>query len=326
MSSELRVASIDVGTNSVLLTIARCPSQGSEGGGGEEGEKKEEAEPEPEPLGEWCEIPRLGEGLQRSGRLDPDAIERTLRVLLGYRRRIERHGVARWAAVGTAALRTAANADAFLEPAERCLGCPVEVVTGEREAQLAARGALSGWPRPRPSQALIVDIGGGSTEFVWWRGGRVEQARSLPLGVVRLTEAFLRDDPPSPRQCRHLQEHVAGALRDLPEPTRPVVAVAGTATTLAMLAQGLERYEAARVHGTWLPFEALSGWAHRLAAMPLPRRRALPGVPARRADVLVAGALLLQAVVSWSGAPGCWISDRGVRWGRLLELCALAGT
>lgn len=296
-----RIGAIDIGTNSVLLTIADCSDDGCV------------------PVVERATITRLGRGVDRSGKLATDAIERTLACIVSYADALREHAVERFDAVGTSALRDAANAAEFVGPAERALGITPRVVTGVEEASLTFDGALSGLTLE--GDVGVVDIGGGSTEFVVGRAGEVREVRgsavSIDIGCVRLTERHCAGDPPSADQLASLRADIATALSAAPTTRRidHLVAVAGTATTLAALELRLPKYDRARVHGFRLARSAIAAWVERLAAAPLAERRALPGLEPARADVIVAGAVALLAVVERTGKDACIVSERGVRWG-----------
>lgn len=313
--SVRRAAVIDVGTNSVLLTVAR-QLRGDDPSGDRYVAEVERAT-----------ITRLGEGVDRTRQLAPAAIERTLACLRDYAELIRLHAAERVAIVGTSALRDAQGGEAFIEQASAIVGAPLEVISGEREAELTFRGALSGLTVEGP--VVVFDIGGGSTEVI---AGSVQRqpfvlrstgARSFDVGSVRLTERHVRTDPPRAEEIAAIRADVRAiwSEEDLPIAGFPtLVGVAGTVTTLAALALGLERYEPEKVHGAVLEAGAVDRLVERLAALPLAERRRLPVLDPRRADVIVAGAVLCSEVLRWLGGAELVVSDRGVRWGLLEEL------
>ncbi|MCC6747445.1 MAG: Ppx/GppA family phosphatase [Deltaproteobacteria bacterium] len=301
-----RAAAIDIGTNSVLLLVAE------RGPGGPLRAVREEVR-----------ITRLGQGVDRTGSLAPEAIARTLASVGDYARILDELGVERRAALGTAALRDAQNGAAFLGPAQRVLGCEVEVISGEREASLvlsAVRSAFGGLP----DRTLVLDVGGGSTELILAEADRLLDLTSLQLGSVRLTERHVRHDPPTPDELRAVAADVARSLATLPatfsSPPARLIGVAGTVTTLATVELGLARYDADRVNGCVLSREQVAGVIDRLAALPLVERRGVIGLEPARADVIVAGALIVKTVAEHFGLSAVTVSDRGVRWGRAAEL------
>ena len=307
----MRVASLDIGTNSVLLLVAE-----SEGGA-------------LRPVLERATITRLGEGVDRSRELSNAACERTLACLAAYASDLREQGVTRVAAVGTSALRDARGGKEFAARAAAILGVTPRVIDGDEEARLSFRGGLSGLAEA--GNVTVFDIGGGSTEVIIGSvtaGARaISKAVSLDIGSVRLFERHVRRDPPSAEELNDVEQDIARALHGAPkpEPGATLVGVAGTVTQLAALELGLERYDATRVHGSRLSTAAVTRLAARLAALDLAERRALPGMHPARADVLVVGSAIARAVLEWSGALELIVSDRGVRWGLAEELAEQGG-
>jgi exopolyphosphatase / guanosine-5'-triphosphate,3'-diphosphate pyrophosphatase len=326
------IAAIDIGTNTTLMLVARS--------------RPGEPQGEPQVLAEAAEITRLGRGIGAGAgaRLGDEGIARTLEVLRRYAALAASHGAsgpAHVAAVGTEALRRAGNAAAFLEPAAAVLGAPVEVIDGEREAALTFRAVLASFPEVATRRALVIDIGGGSTEVVAADGGRVALRSSLPIGSVRLTERHVRGDPPAPAELAAMERDIDEQLGRIPQafatggPTPPLlVGVAGTVTSLAAMAaagdtgagqdlgQDLKqdlKQDPGLVHGHTLSAAGLDRQIARLGAATQAQRETMPGLDPRRADVILAGALVLRAIVRRSGAAAVLVSDRGIRWGLYLE-------
>jgi len=298
----MNLATIDIGTNTTLLLVAR-------------------AYPTVAVLEERAEITRLGRGIGREGALAPDAIARTLAVLRDFAAAARRHG-ARVAAVGTEALRRAANADAFLVPAAEILGAEVEVIDGEREAALTYRAVVTSFPAVRSGELVVVDIGGGSTEIVLATHGEIRFRTSLPLGSVRLTEAVVHQDPPGSAEQRSVAEAVDAAIGAVPFAHAPatLVGVAGTVTSLAAMSLELASYDPARVHGHKLSRAQLGLEITRLAGATQAERERMIGLDPRRADVIYAGAVILDRIAAAAGVDEIRVSDRGIRWGLLYEL------
>ena len=295
-----RVAAIDIGTNSVLLLIAARNSGG-----------------QLVTLVERANVTRLGRGVDAERRLQPAAMQRTLDVLASYANEARAHG-AHILAVGTSALRDASNAAEFRARAKAALGVPPVVIDGEREALLTFAGALAGLPVERGG-VTVVDVGGGSTELVRASGDRLE-AVSLDLGAVRMTERFALTAPTSQDACAEVLAHATAALRaSQARPTTRIVAVAGTATTLAAIAGRVEPFDPARVHGARIARSELIALVDRVAALDLDARAALPGLGAPRADVIVAGALVLLAACDHAGASELMVSCGGLRVGLAAE-------
>jgi exopolyphosphatase/guanosine-5'-triphosphate,3'-diphosphate pyrophosphatase len=299
-SRTRRVGAIDVGTNSVLLLIA-------------------EGTPEaPRAVLERATITRLGEGVDRSGRLSPEAMRRTALCLAGYAALLRDHEVGSVDVVCTSAARDAENGGAFLDLATHALGAAPRIIAGDEEARLTFDGALTGLSAA--GDVTVFDVGGGSTEII--RGtirgpaAEVHTAVSLDVGSVRLTERHVRSDPPSPAEIGAVRADVEHALGTVPQsPTTDLVGVAGTVTTLAAIDQELSTYDPARVHGATLSRAAIEGILGRLAALPVAARQRVPGLDPGRADVIVAGTVLVLSVLDWAGVGRLRVSDRGVRWG-----------
>jgi exopolyphosphatase/guanosine-5'-triphosphate,3'-diphosphate pyrophosphatase len=301
------LATIDVGTNTALLLVARVEPSG-----------------EIAVLEDRAEITRLGRGIGHAGAgaLGVEAIARTLEALRGFAALARAHG-ARIAAVGTEALRRAPNAADFLGPAAQILGAPIEVIDGAREAALTFRAASASFPElTRAGALVVVDIGGGSTEIIVSERGAVRWSTSLPLGSVRLTEKHVRHDPAEAAEQDAIVREIDAALAAVPWPASgaTVVGVAGTVTSLAAMALGLATYDPARVHGYDLGLAALDAEIARLGASTQAERERIVGLDPRRADVILAGALILSRIATAAGATGIRVSDRGIRWGLLYEL------
>ncbi len=271
-------------------------------------------------LDERAEITRLGRGIGADGGLGRPGIERTLAVLTDYVAVARTHG-ASIHAIGTEGLRRAPNAREFLEPAARILGAPVEVIDGDREAALTFLAAERSFPEQAAGTVVVIDIGGGSTEIIVARAGRMEFRRSLPVGSVRLTERHVRKDPAGASEVAAITGEIAQHLTSVPFPSAPLtlIGTAGTVTTLAAMSLGLQSYDPARVHGHRLTLAALGKQIDRLRASTQPEREKMAGLDPKRADVILAGACVLQQIAVAASAPEILVSDRGIRWGLLFE-------
>ena len=307
----MRVATIDIGTNTVLLLIAEVGADGALVA-----------------VEERATITRLGQGVDKTRALAPDAVERTLACLSSYAEAIRAAAATRVAVVGTSAMRDASGGDAVTSHVARVLGVEARVISGEEEARLTFAGAVSGLGLPA-GEIAVFDIGGGSTEVVEGRLGargapeRIAFARSFDIGSVRLTERHVKNDPPSSHELDALRVAVDAELASLAHgrANREVVGIAGTMTTLAAASLAMETYDGARVHGHVMLRQEVDRVVRELAALPLAVRRALPGLEPKRADVIVAGGIIAVAVLERLGAERVRISDRGVRWG-LAEVLA----
>jgi exopolyphosphatase / guanosine-5'-triphosphate,3'-diphosphate pyrophosphatase len=275
-----------------------------------------------EPVLERATITRIGRGVDDTGLLSGPGMAATLDTLRAFVDQAREAGAREVSAIGTSALRDARNSDAFLGPAEAILGAPVEVVTGDREARLTFTGATQGLDLGG-ADTSVVDIGGGSTEVVRGRGGRVDRAVSLDVGSVRLTERHIRHDPPQADELARVSGEACRALQDgAPFVGAPLVGIAGTVTTLVAIHRRVDPYDPRRIHGAILERASLEALVQHLAALPTAARARLPGLDAARADVIVAGALILQAAMHQAGADRVIASHGGVRYGRAAEMLA----
>jgi exopolyphosphatase/guanosine-5'-triphosphate,3'-diphosphate pyrophosphatase len=297
-------AVIDIGTNTLLLLIVDEAMQ---------------------PIVDLCRFGRLGKGLDATGRLAADAVAASLEICREYRRVMDEHGVARPVVIATQAAREAKNAADFVVPAEQILGAPIEVIAGEREAELAATAVARTFPELADARYLVVDVGGGSTEMITVEAGRVVSEVSVPIGAVRLTERHLRTDPPTAEEIAALtadiDRHLAAQV--LPRAV-PVIATAGTATTLAAFQLELARYDPAAVTGLRLSRDAVAGMLARLLAATVAERKGFAGIEPQRADVIAAGAAIFARILQHIDAPVMITCDRGIRWGVAYERMSTA--
>ena len=292
----MRVAAIDCGTNSIRLLIADVA-------GGRTTD-----------VARRMEIVRLGEGVDRTGRISDAALERTRKALIGYAAEIAELGITRVRMCATSASRDASNAAEFRRMVHGVLGVDPEVITGDEEARLSFAGAVAGLSAEPPY--LIVDIGGGSTEFVTGSTG-VEHAISMDIGCVRMTERHLHDDPPTAAQIeaatRDITAAVDTALAAVPgRAASTLVGLAGTVTTVAALALGHDEYDAGRIHHARVSREQVAEVTGELLAMPVAKRVALPVMHPGRADVIGGGALILRTVMERSGQASVIASEHDI--------------
>jgi exopolyphosphatase / guanosine-5'-triphosphate,3'-diphosphate pyrophosphatase len=297
-----RYAAIDVGTNTVLLLVAERTASGFR------------------PVAERGVITRLGKGVDASHRLAADAMARTLEAVGRFADEARSMGAVGLAISATSATRDADNGHEFLTAARARPGVDVEVLSGEEEAQLSYRAVSNDFgPEAGARELVAIDIGGGSTEFIFGRGPKVRFHTSINIGSVRLTERCIRADPPSDEDFARLHAELGPALARVPAPEAGalVVGVAGTVTTLYAVANAIAPYDAARVHGGWLSRQALAQTRARLASVPLGERRGFPGLQPERADVIIAGAVLLEHALDHLHVHGTRVSDHGLRWGLL---------
>jgi exopolyphosphatase / guanosine-5'-triphosphate,3'-diphosphate pyrophosphatase len=297
----MRVAAIDLGTNTTRLLVADV------------------ADGRVDEVSRRTTITRLGEGVDSRHKLLPLPIARVRNCLSDYRRELESLGAERALLVATSAVRDADNGDAFLGEIEWSYGFTTRLLTGEEEAELTLRGASGG--RDLPADTVVIDIGGGSTELI-----TASERVSTDLGSVRLTERVLASDPPTQRELDSLGGTVQLVLAEqVPEGMQPKhgIGVAGTITSLAALDLGLVDYDPERVHGHVLGEGAVEAQLERLAALPLAQRRQVPGLDPERAPVIVAGAVILREVMRYLGLPAIEASEHDILHGAALEAAKL---
>jgi len=298
-------AAIDVGTNSVKLHIA-----------------------EPRPAGGWrtlvdrAEVTRLGEGLRDSGAISGAAMRRTVDAIVGMVDEAHRHGVAALAAVGTMGLRTARNRADFLRQVESRCGIVVEVISGEEEARLAYLAVRAGLGLGDADAAVVVfDTGGGSTEFTIGRGAHVERQFSLDLGAARLTEAFKLDAAVDEPALRPALDAIAADLGRLDGGGRPdaLVGMGGAVTNLVAVQLGLERYDPDAVQGAVLEGREVDRQIELYRTRDAAARQRIAGLQPKRAELILAGACVVRAILAALHAPALRVSDHGLRHGLLLD-------
>jgi exopolyphosphatase/guanosine-5'-triphosphate,3'-diphosphate pyrophosphatase len=304
-----RVGVVDLGTNSIRLLVASARPSEDQG------------------LEEFARdmvITRIGEGVDRTGRIDPEALARTVDVLEGYCRRARALHAERIRVSATAAVREASNRDELEASVRTHAGSELEIITGEREAALSFRGATHGLDAPTPF--LVLDIGGGSTEFAVGKE-EPEVSISTPMGSVRLTERLIRTDPPSEEELTMVRKTVHdildGVERSVPAGTaRTLVAVAGTPTTIQAISLGLPFYDPEAIHRSWLSKGEAERVLAELAGMTTDQRSAIPVMAPGRADVIVAGAVILVEVMRRFGFEQALVSETDILDGLALELLA----
>lgn len=307
----IRRAAIDCGTNSTRLLVADIDAGGDRPG-------------RLEPVERLMRITRLGQGVDRTGALAPDAVERTLGVLREYRSILDRTGATELRMTATSAARDASNRDAFFDAAEAITGHRPELLDGDEEGRLSFLGATSQLD-PADGPFLVVDIGGGSTEFAIGREG-CDGVLSVDVGCVRLTEKYIEHDPPLPEElsaCISVtQAHLDDVARELPAVlgARRFVGLAGTVSTVAAVEQGLAEYDTDRIHHFVLTHAAVEDVFRTLATEPRAARIHNPGLEEARADVIVAGCCILVAIMRSFELEECLVSEADILDGLVLSL------
>lgn len=302
----MRVAVVDIGTNSTRLLIADVA----------DGKLTE--------LDRRSTVTRLGQGVDATGRLAPEAEQRVFDALAVYVEAISAHDCAIRTAVMTSAVRDAANGAAFAATVTERYGLTARTLTGNQEARLTFLGATASRPKEDATRIVVVDIGGGSTELVLGSGGTVDFHVSTQNGVVRHTERHLHSDPATAAECAALAADVRPSIQAAVPPeirrsAQEMVAVAGTATSGAAIDLRLQPYDSARVEGYVLTRAAVDTIIARLSPLTIDQRRRIPGLHPDRAPTVLAGMLILAEVYDAFGLDGATVSDRDILWGVALE-------
>jgi exopolyphosphatase/guanosine-5'-triphosphate,3'-diphosphate pyrophosphatase len=301
----MRVAVVDIGTNSTRLLISEV-----EGADVQELERR-------------TTVTNLGRGVDHTGNLSTDAIDRVCSVVADYKAQYQEMGADRVMAIATSAVRDAANGEAFVAELRERFWLGTQLLTGEEEARLTYLGATA--QRAGEESTLVFDIGGGSTELIVGSGAEVEFHTSLQAGTIRQSERHLTSDPPDPHELEDLaadiRHLVEGAIAEQGPGARAVqaIAVAGTPTSLAAIDQELEPYDPERVHGYRLGLRAAQRMLSRLAAMPLTERLRIPGLHPGRAPTIVAGTVILIQVMRAFGFDEIEVSERDILHGSALS-------
>lgn len=309
----MRVAVVDIGTNSTRLLVANVDANTAA----------------VDVLERRSQVTRLGQGVDANGSLAGDSMQRVFDTLAQYRALIDQHGATANLAVLTSAVRDASNGPQFAQRVREDFQLDAKVLSGDEEAQLTFLGAMSGRPPHGPhgdaQPIVVIDIGGGSTEFVVGVGHTARFHTSLHAGVVRMSERHIHTDPPEPHELQSLAADVrATLLEGLPEEQRKAVksgiAVAGTATSAAAIDQELDSYDPARVHGYQLQLGTVELLLARLADMDEQQRRQVVGLHPDRAPTIVAGMILLQEAISVFALEQVEVSEHDILYGGALQL------
>lgn len=293
-------ATIDIGSNTILLLIGRITSQGTF-----------------EVILDTGETTRLGKGLQAGGKLDPASIRRSIECLKRFCSLCQREGVEEIAAVGTNALRMARDADQFIQQVQQVCGITPHIISEEEEALLSFL-SVQGDPCISNS-SIVMDVGGGSTEYIFCKGEGQSQTLefiSLPLGALRLTENFLHDDPPSSDEVTRLSNKINKALLRLPSTIEgELVGIGGTAATLGSMHLGLDAFDQERIRGLQLTIDELRSQMEELQEKDLAGRRQIKGLPPERADIILTGTLIILSSMERLKKETIHISCHGLRYG-----------
>lgn len=289
-----KVAVIDMGSNSIRLLLAELKSG-----------KLLQAEKQ-------LRMTRLGSGVAQTGRLQADNMNATLEAIREFKAVSDGYGAKTLGAFATSAVREAENGVEFAARVQRETGVTVEIISGEEEAELGFKGVLAGLKRP--ARVLVIDIGGGSVELILGDSNGIDQKISLPLGAVRMTEGWLPQDPPELLEMDLMRVEIRsqlagfrGAVKDFGPDI--AVGIGGTATALGAIALEMDRYDRGRIQGYRMDLAALGSILNRLCGMSLDARRQVPGLQPKRADIIIAGALVLETILDTFNLGAYEVSD-----------------
>lgn len=301
---EIRKAAVlDIGTNAIKFLIAEKSANGDW-----------------ETVLDTSQVTRLGQGLHSSGVLSTAAMERSIAAIQKFLALAREQRVDQILAVGTMALRSAANAQDFVERLYREADLKIQIIDGEEEARLSWLAVISSLPIPK-SQWLIFDVGGGSTEFILSRDRQLVSKISLNVGVVRLTEQILISDPVTDEEVQLADRYIRDAFQAISwsGPIAALVGVGATMTTLGAMRHQLRHYHANLIHGLQLSYDEVNTLLSALKSKTIAERKQMPGLPADRADVILAGGMIVSAIMEQMQSESVIISDRGVRHGLLID-------
>lgn len=302
-----RFAFIDIGTNTILCLIAELKTDASF-----------------DVLDDLAEITRLGQNVHQTGRISPEGEERSLKVLQRYLERCKHLNVEQIIAVGTSALRDARNSAEVRARFKEQLGLDVRVISGDEEAAYSFLAVQQGLPL-NGRELLVLDVGGGSTEFIRGNAAGVIEAISINVGSVRLTEQFLHSDPVQTEECEKMVVAIEKELRQLPDQwlkdssILTLVGIAGTFTTLSAVEKKLVCYTHGEVHGSRLTLTEVRRQVALFQGKTIAERKAITGLEPKRADVILAGASLIERIMTLFHSERVIVSDQGVRYGLLHE-------
>jgi exopolyphosphatase/guanosine-5'-triphosphate,3'-diphosphate pyrophosphatase len=297
----MRAAVIDIGTNSVKLTVADVADDVTI-------------------VDEDSKITRLGKDVDSAKKLNADAMSKTIKAIHAFVERAQENGAAKIMTVGTSALRDASNGSQFIADVKSACGLDVEIISGSREASLSYTAVVSDSAMVTDAQArvLIFDIGGGSTELNYGTSGKLVKHVSLNIGAVRLTERHIPSDPPTAAEIKAATDDAAKEIHGFVDQIGPISAVCGvggTAVTLAAVVHGTSN-----VHGKTVTAEALAQCLEKLSAMPVAERRKVEFLEPERADIIIAGGAILRSLLTEANADSYRVSVRGMRYGLMLEM------
>ena len=262
------------------------------------------------------DIQRIAEGLRETGEISPAAMERNIEALSRFAKKAKENGADEIICIGTMALRNATNAVDFLRKARETCGVKVKVISGEEEARLSYLAVLSGLPM-QDEKIVIFDTGGGSTEFVFGEGSTVSKRFSVDLGNIRITEKFFKNDPVTKEEVEIAAKEIENIFTryDVRGEINQLVGMGGTVTSMGAVKHRMEFYQPDVIHGSKLSIDDIEAQVLDYSSKTIEERRHIVGLQPKRADVILAGACILRAILRLLGAREVTISDRGIRHG-----------
>lgn len=298
-----KLAVIDIGTNSIKFCVAQKAADGTL-------DIRKDAN----------DIARLGEGLRETGRISQEALERNAQSVAQFARQAEEMGAETVFAVGTMALRTAKNAQDFIDRVNELCGLTVKVLPGDEEARLAYLAVLSALPI-QDGELVIFDTGGGSTEFIFGQGKELDKRFSVNLGAIRITEEYFSDDPVKAGSVEAALKDIKKVFDDAQVQGQPtqLVGMGGTVTSMGAVKHKMTSYDPDVIQGSTLTLQDVDKQIADYSERTLEERRLIPGLQPKRADVILAGACILKDILTRFGAEDLIISDRGLRHGLLFD-------
>lgn len=268
------------------------------------------------------DIARLGEGLDATGLISDEAMERNVASVAAFAAKAKELGADQIVSVGTMALRKAGNSSVFVKKVKDACGVDVNIIPGEEEARLSYLAILSGLPLDKDANLVVFDTGGGSTEFIYGKGTEMIKRFSVNLGAVRITENYLKSDPVTPDEVKAAIAQIDKEFAEAGVEGRPkqLVGMGGTVTSMGAVKHKMVKYDPAVIQGSKLLKKDIEDQIAEYSRRTIEQRKELPGLQPKRADVILAGACILKVITDRLGADGLTISDRGLRHGLAFDL------
>ncbi|WP_315602468.1 Ppx/GppA phosphatase family protein [Treponema socranskii] len=300
-----RKAIIDIGSNSIKFFVGELSADGTI-----------------KTVLDTNDIARLGEGLDSTGAISPEAMERNVASVAAFAKQAKELGADRIVSVGTMALRKASNSAEFVEKVKKACGVEVRIIPGEEEARLSYLAILSGLPLEKDADLVVFDTGGGSTEFIYGKGTQMVKRFSVNLGAVRITENYLKADPVSPADVQAAIAQIDKEFNEAGVNGKPeqLVGMGGTVTSMGAVKHKMVKYDPSVIQGSRLTKKDIEEQIEEYSKRTVEQRKELPGLQPKRADVILAGACILKVITNRLGADGLTISDRGLRHGLAFDL------